>query len=150
MHLRPAVRSGVSNRRQPYWPTTPRPVPRQLPADVPSFVGRGTELAELDGVFAESAARTPTRICVISGMAGVGKTALAVHWAHRDRQLFPGGQLYVNLHGYDPERPVTPGDVLARFLNALGVTGEAVPPHPGRRGPPQPPRSRAGGWGASP
>ncbi|WP_341720511.1 tetratricopeptide repeat protein [Micromonospora sp. FIMYZ51] len=56
-----------------------------------------------------------------------------MHWAHRDRPLFPDGQLYVNLRGYDPQRPVTAGDVLARFLNALGVTGEAVPLDPDER-----------------
>jgi tetratricopeptide (TPR) repeat protein len=58
----------------------------------------------------------------------LGKTALAVHWAHQVAGRFPDGQLYVNLRGYDPEQPATASDVLARFLRALGVPGEAIPP----------------------
>jgi hypothetical protein len=57
----------------------------------------------------------------------VGKTALAVHWAHRTRRRFPDGQLYVNLRGYDPDRPMPPGDALTRFLTVLGVRGDAIP-----------------------
>ena len=60
-------------------------------------------------------------ITAIGGTAGVGKTALAVRWAHRVRSRFPDGQLYVNLRGYDPDAPVSAAVALTRFLRALGV-----------------------------
>jgi len=67
-------------------------------------------------------------ISAVSGTAGVGKTALALRWAHRVRTQFPEGQLYVNLRGYDPDQPVSPGYALAGFLRALGVPGTEIPP----------------------
>ncbi|MEJ3748542.1 tetratricopeptide repeat protein [Actinomycetes bacterium KLBMP 9797] len=71
---------------------------------------------------------------VISGTAGVGKTALAVHWAHRVRERFPDGQLYVNLRGFDPAGPpMSPEEVVRGFLDALGVPAERVPPSPDGR-----------------
>ncbi|MFD3309086.1 tetratricopeptide repeat protein [Streptomyces sp. NPDC058694] len=111
----------------PYPPSAHR-LPAQLPADVPDFAGRDPELSALDRLLA-AAADSPTAgaVSVVSGTAGVGKTALAVHWAHRTRHRFPDGQLYVNLRGYDPERPMPPGDALTRFLTVLGVPGDAVP-----------------------
>ncbi|GAB7051742.1 AfsR/SARP family transcriptional regulator [Catenuloplanes indicus] len=100
-----------------------RHVPAQLPADVPDFVGRDGELARLDALLG-----SPTVvISALSGTAGVGKTALAVRWAHRVRTGFPDGQLYINLRGYDAERPVAAGEALARFLRSLGVPGQEVP-----------------------
>lgn len=94
------------------------PTPRQLPADVTSFAGRDAALARLD---TRVGARTVV-ISAIHGTAGVGKTALAVHWAHRASHLFPDGQLYLNLRGFDPDRPpVDPGDALGQFLRALGA-----------------------------
>ena len=66
-------------------------------------------------------------IAVIAGTAGVGKTALALHWAHQVSARFPDGQLYVNLRGYDPARPVAATDALAGFLRALGVGGQDIP-----------------------
>jgi hypothetical protein len=63
----------------------------------------------------------------VSGGAGVGKTALAVHWGHRARDAFPGGQLYANLRGYDPGEPVSPASALAGFLRALGVPDHDIP-----------------------
>ncbi len=66
-------------------------------------------------------------VCAVAGSAGVGKTALAVHWGHRVRDAFPDGQLYVNLRGYDPGDPVAPGDALARLLRSLGVADRDVP-----------------------
>jgi tetratricopeptide (TPR) repeat protein len=67
-------------------------------------------------------------ISAVSGTAGVGKTALAVHWAHRAAERFPDGQLYVNLRGYDPVGPATAADALAGFLHALGLPGQDIPP----------------------
>src|SRR5207247_1423177 len=68
-------------------------------------------------------------ISAIAGMAGVGKTALAVHLAHQLAPLFPDGQLYVNLHGYDARQRLSPGQVLDRFLRALGVLPGMLPAH---------------------
>ncbi|MGP4022594.1 ATP-binding protein [Actinomadura sp. 3N407] len=103
------------------------PVPRQLPPGVRDFVGRRRELDVLTNLLKERADRGGTVISVITGTAGVGKTALAVHWAHQVRDQFPDGQLYVNLHGYDAERPTAPQQALEAMLLALGVTAEKVP-----------------------
>jgi DNA-binding SARP family transcriptional activator/tetratricopeptide (TPR) repeat protein len=102
------------------------PVPAQLPGNAPGFLGRATELAVLDGLLAE---RDPaaTAVIAVCGTAGVGKTALAVHWGHRLRAGFPDGQLYVNLRGYEAGKPVATADVLGGFLEALGVDGSAIP-----------------------
>jgi tetratricopeptide (TPR) repeat protein len=102
--------------------------PRQLPADVRGFVNRAAELDRLDLVLAGTVPdANAAAACVIAGTAGVGKTSLAVHWAHRVADAFPDGQLYVNLHGYDPGLPVTAGEVLDRFLRALNVPAAAIP-----------------------
>ena len=98
------------------------PVPAQLPAGPPGFVGRAAELTELSRLRAAGAATV-----VLCGMAGVGKTALAVRWAHQAREAFPDGQLYVDLRGYDPDPPVPAADALASLLRALGVRDAAVP-----------------------
>ena len=76
---------------------------------------------------AERAESGYARIHVIAGTAGVGKTALALHWAHRVREHFPDGQLYVDLRGYGPGLPADPDQVLERFLRALGVPSDAIP-----------------------
>ncbi len=109
--------------------TSAREVPRQLPAVVGCFSGRGPELAALTGMLGASGAEgTQTMvISAIGGTAGVGKTALAVRWAHQIAERFPDGQLYANLRGYDPEQPLAAGDVLAGFLAALGVPGSQIP-----------------------
>ncbi|MCC9738830.1 tetratricopeptide repeat protein [Streptomyces sp. MNU89] len=102
--------------------------PAQLPADVPGFSGRDAELSALDRLSAAAEANPTTMaVSVLSGTAGVGKTALAVRWAHRARARFPDGQLYVNLRGYDPDHPLGPGDALTRFLTVLGVAPDAIP-----------------------
>ncbi|GIF62160.1 XRE family transcriptional regulator [Asanoa ishikariensis] len=93
---------------------------RQLPAPPSPFVGRTGQLAALDQLL------TGDLVAVIAGTAGAGKTALAVHWAHRVAEEFPDGQLYLNLRGYDPDTPLNPGDALARLLAGLGVPGETV------------------------
>ncbi|GAA0561568.1 tetratricopeptide repeat protein [Paractinoplanes ferrugineus] len=103
-------------------------VPAQLPADVRAFTGRTGELAALDRSLAPDGDEPPLTVVLLSGTAGVGKSALAIRWAHRVRDAFPDGQLYVNLRGYDSEQPVAVGDALAGFLSALGVSGSAIPP----------------------
>lgn len=107
-------------------PTIRPVVPHQLPADVRQFSGRENELRQLDALLTEEPAAVV--ICAIAGTAGVGKTALAVRWAHRARDHFPDGQLYADLLGYSPDAPVQPGQALEGFLHALGVSGDAVPP----------------------
>ncbi|MEU8819078.1 BTAD domain-containing putative transcriptional regulator [Actinoplanes sp. NPDC048796] len=107
--------------------SAPRSVPAQLPADVRAFTGRDSELAALDRTLAQGD-EPPLTVVLLSGTAGVGKSALAVRWAHRVREAFGDGQLYVNLRGYDCEQPVAVGDALAGFLTALGVRGSEIPP----------------------
>ena len=111
-------------------PGGPGPVvPRQLPAAVRHFTGREGELAALTGLLDQPERQTPTVvISAIGGTAGVGKTALAVQWAHQVAERFPDGQLYVNLRGYDPREPCPRPmrwPVPAR-------PGRARPGHPGR------------------
>jgi tetratricopeptide (TPR) repeat protein/transcriptional regulator with XRE-family HTH domain len=104
-------------------------VPRQLPAVVPHFAGRVDELQVLAGMLGETdGACGAVVISAIAGTAGVGKTALAVRWAHEAAGRFPDGQLYVNLRGYDPGQPVPAADALAGFLRALGVPGQDIAP----------------------
>jgi hypothetical protein len=105
------------------------PVPRQLPPPVADFTGRSAELAALSDLLAamSGAAAPAVLVAAIGGTAGVGKTALAVRWAHDSVGFFPDGQLYVNLRGYEPGQPVTAGDALAGFLRALGMFGSDIP-----------------------
>jgi DNA-binding SARP family transcriptional activator len=106
-----------------------RAVPRQLPASVRHFAGRAGELKVLEELLSEAAGGGGTVISAIGGTAGIGKTALAVHWAHRVAGRFPDGQLYVNLRGFDPAgQPVQPAEAIRDFLRALGVTASQVPP----------------------
>jgi tetratricopeptide (TPR) repeat protein/transcriptional regulator with XRE-family HTH domain len=137
-------------------PDTPdAPVPRQLPTAVAHFSGRARELAVLDDQIAELDGSCPAAgddsashnsaslnsashdngragtvvISAIGGTAGVGKTALALHWAHRVAPRFPDGQLYANLRGFDmSSSPADPADVLRGFLDALGVHPAQLPP----------------------
>ncbi|BEL02060.1 BTAD domain-containing putative transcriptional regulator [Actinoplanes sichuanensis] len=95
--------------------------PAQLPRTPATFAAREAELVGLAGA---GAART-----VITGPGGVGKTTLAIRWAHLVAERYPDGQLYADLRGFGPEEtPADPGDVLAGFLVALGVTDQRIPP----------------------
>jgi DNA-binding SARP family transcriptional activator len=103
--------------------------PAQLPADIGDFTGRETHIAHLCALLVGG--ETPgssgaVRIAVVNGAGGLGKTTLAVHAAHRVREEFPDGQLYVDLLGASAQ-PAEPGEVLARFLRDLGVAGDKVP-----------------------
>jgi DNA-binding SARP family transcriptional activator/tetratricopeptide (TPR) repeat protein len=102
---------------------------RQLPAPVAHFTGRAPELAVLAGLLDQADAGPGTVvISAIGGMAGIGKTALAIHWAHQAAARFPDGQLYVNLRGFGPTGPpATPAEALLGFLHALGVKPEQIP-----------------------
>ena len=105
-------------------------MPRQLPSGVAHFAGRGAELAALDAVLGGGAAGGPgVVISAIGGTAGVGKTALALQWAHQVADRFPDGQLYANLRGFDAGagQPTDPADVLRGFLDAFGVHPERIP-----------------------
>ncbi|WP_020641858.1 AfsR/SARP family transcriptional regulator [Amycolatopsis balhimycina] len=106
------------------------PVPRQLPAHTPRFAGRANELAELETLLEKSTQDGVATVVItaINGTAGVGKTALALHWAHHVAERFPDGQLYVNLRGFDPTgTPARPGESLRGFLHGLGVHPEQIP-----------------------
>ncbi|MFF0204852.1 ATP-binding protein [Streptomyces sp. NPDC005017] len=109
--------------------TPAAPTPRQLPLSHPVFVGRDAELARMDALRSPPDGRVTggARVAVVEGTGGVGKTALALHWAHRAQTHFPDGQFYVDLRGYGGEAVVDPGEALHGFLQALGVTPAAVP-----------------------
>ncbi|HEY3630877.1 MAG TPA: tetratricopeptide repeat protein [Jatrophihabitantaceae bacterium] len=98
--------------------------PRELPPDVAPFCGRVNTVHELDELLDRD--RAPTLVA-ISGTAGVGKTALALHWAHRVAARFPDGQLYINLCGYDANPPITPESAVVTLLHSLLPVGAPVP-----------------------
>ncbi|MFF5724119.1 BTAD domain-containing putative transcriptional regulator [[Kitasatospora] papulosa] len=101
------------------------PLPEQLPADLPDFTGRTSDVAHLYDLL--TAPRGGTAVSVaVHGMGGIGKTALALHVAHLVRHAYPDGQLVADLHGND-DMPAVPAEVLAGFLVALGVPSEEVP-----------------------
>lgn len=108
------------------------PRPRQLPAGIPRFTGRDDELKALDELLPDGEHTTgPVVISAIAGTAGIGKTALAIHWAHRVADRFPDGQLYVNLRGFDPSGPpVEPAVALRGLLEALIVPPRHIPSDP--------------------
>jgi DNA-binding SARP family transcriptional activator len=97
-------------------------VPRELPPDPAVFTGREQALHALD-----QALQGPRRPVVISGMGGVGKTTLAVHWGQRVADRFPDGQLYLNLRGFAPGLPMRPAEAVGLLLRALGVPPARVP-----------------------
>jgi tetratricopeptide (TPR) repeat protein len=102
--------------------------PRQLPAGTAYFTGRAAELDVLGDLADEAAGAGAMVIAAISGTAGVGKTALAVHWAHQAAHSFPDGQLFVSLRGYDPTgTPVTPAEAIRDILGSLAVPAGHIP-----------------------
>src|SRR5690349_1809844 len=96
-------------------------VPRQLPLDVFGFIGRADALIALTGQAGQAPAT------VITGTAGVGKTALAVHWAHQIAHRYPDGQLFLDLRGHAGDPAITPTAALSLLLQSLGVPGERIP-----------------------
>src|SRR5690606_33995204 len=87
--------------------------------------GRDENLAALDRLW-----NSGSRTCVLSaitGIGGVGKTALAVHWSHKQRHDFPDGQLYINLRGFDERKPLNPHEAVSRLLRSLGHPGNDIP-----------------------
>ncbi|MEV4629661.1 BTAD domain-containing putative transcriptional regulator [Micromonospora sp. NPDC049523] len=103
--------------------------PAQLPPDLSTFVGRKGELARALSLMPEEDTEPPTVvISAISGMAGAGKTTLAVRWAHRVIASYPDGQLYLNLHGFGPSGAVvSPDDALREIFETLGVAPDRIP-----------------------
>ncbi|MGW7695906.1 BTAD domain-containing putative transcriptional regulator [Streptomyces asiaticus] len=119
------VTAPVTPRRRP------RPVPQQLPAPPVTFVGRERELATLDDLCGTAEGEGTLDIAAISGVGGVGKTWLALRWAHRNLPRFPDGQLYVNLRGFAPAAGPVPAAAAVRgFLGALGVDPQETPADP--------------------
>jgi DNA-binding SARP family transcriptional activator len=103
------------------------PVPAQLPLAIRAFTPRVRETAYLDAMLAESREGNAMAVAVVSGTAGVGKTSLAVHWAHQVRTSFPDGQLYANLRGFDSGALTRPAEVLRGFLDAFGIPMDRMP-----------------------
>ncbi|MCL7496359.1 NB-ARC domain-containing protein [Streptomyces sp. MCA2] len=109
-------------------PETPRTAPLELPADIPAFVGRDTPLASLNTLVDGHTEGRRLTMGLITGGAGVGKTGLAVHWAHQVADEFPGGLLFADMWGYDETHdPADPAVVLGWFLRSLGVPEAEIP-----------------------
>lgn len=105
----------------------PATVPAHLPPEVGSLAGRGAELAELERLRRTATADSRLPVVVVSGPAGVGKTALVSHWARRIASEYPDGQLFVDLRGHDAEEPAAPERVLDHLLRSLGVAARSIP-----------------------
>ncbi|MEH0424001.1 ATP-binding protein [Streptomyces sp. B21-083] len=124
--LREAVELTDQRDRVTDSPPSGLPTPRQLPPVTRGFAGRAAELRTLDASLTEGDPGTPF-IVVIYGTAGVGKTTLALYWAHRLKDRYPDGQLHVNLRGFDADQTPDPGQALDGLLRALGAAPESVP-----------------------
>lgn len=111
-------------------PVPERAVPRQLPLGLGRFVGRAGTLAALDAALADRASQP---IAAVHGPGGIGKSSVVVHWAYGVRELFPDGQLFVDLRGHGPDKPVTPAAALDGLLRSLGIPGERIPGELGAR-----------------
>lgn len=102
--------------------------PRQIPRSIRSFVNQERALGELaESSIVTASGEFQDSVVLITGTAGVGKTSLAIRWAHENSALFPDGQLYLNMRGFDPSEPADPLDALTRVLPALGVPASAIP-----------------------
>lgn len=127
-----ALELGEEQRRRLVRASMPRSqqVPQQLPPDLAVFRGRDEELTAVRKLTDQAATQGGhVVITAIGGMAGVGKTTLAVHAAHQVADRFPDGQLYVNLRGFqDAGKPMDTGEALGGFLRALGVPSDDIPP----------------------
>ncbi|MFC4584834.1 ATP-binding protein [Sphaerisporangium corydalis] len=104
----------------------PLPKPSQLPPGG-ILIDRIEALALLDFVRSDDRGAGVPKVAVVSGPAGIGKTAVALHWAHRERHTFPDGQLYADLRGHAADQPVEPTEILGRFIRAFGVAPERIP-----------------------
>ena len=104
-------------------------IPRQLPAAPRYFAGRTDQMNTMTAQLDASAASNVMVVTAIDGTGGIGKTTLALHWAHQVADRFPDGQLYINLRGFDPSNdPLTPDQVVRGFLDALGIPADRMPP----------------------
>jgi tetratricopeptide (TPR) repeat protein len=123
-HPYPADAAGLERA-----PATAAPVPHQLPAHAPHFVGRDNELRELTRLLEAAAPDGEmAAIFAIDGTAGVGKTTLALRWANQVAQRFPDGQLYVNLRGHDPSgAPMAAAEAIRGFIDTFGVPPDRIP-----------------------
>jgi DNA-binding SARP family transcriptional activator len=111
-------------------PGAPSPLvpPAQLPADLPTFAGRGPELSQVSKMLSPGSESRLVAVCAIDGMAGIGKTTFAIHWAHHVARHFDDGQLYLNLHGFDASASaMTPADALGALLYSLGLPAGRIP-----------------------
>ncbi|HJE60084.1 MAG TPA: ATP-binding protein [Nocardiopsis listeri] len=105
-------------------------VPRQLPLPANRFVDRKAQLRQLDTLTTQASGQG-VPVVLLAGPPGVGKTALAVHWAHRARVRFPDGDLYVSMHGHAPGARAQASQALDTILRTLGVATERIPPGQG-------------------
>jgi DNA-binding SARP family transcriptional activator len=124
-----AVEMDEHSERSKYSDRSDALVPRQLPIPPRSFIGRAVERRRMDALLPGGGSQSDSGVlCVISGMAGVGKTALALLWARDNSATFPDGQLFLNLRGFDPEgTAMAPAEGLRIVLEAFGLPGERIP-----------------------
>ncbi|MFB6837466.1 BTAD domain-containing putative transcriptional regulator [Streptomyces sp. NPDC056361] len=115
--------AAASGDRRPALPAAPALAPSDLPPNIPSFTGRTAETEVLDALLDGRPDGEPPRVALVTGVAGIGKTALAVHWSHRAAAAFPDGCLHVDLGS----APTAPGEVLGRLLRSLGAPGDRLP-----------------------